>query len=85
MSPTSLKLTFEQLRRGATLDFDETMKMEFRIVRRILEGHDFYEGVRALIVDKDKSPRWSPAAVEAVSDEAIAAYFEPLVEELALA
>jgi enoyl-CoA hydratase/carnithine racemase len=84
MSPTSLKVTFEQLRRGATLDFDENMKMEFRIVRRIMEGRDFYEGVRAVIVDKDKAPRWSPASVEGVSDADVARYFAPLANELVL-
>jgi enoyl-CoA hydratase/carnithine racemase len=78
MSPTSLKLTFEQLRRGALLDFDECMKMEFRMVRRVMEGHDFYEGVRAAIIDKDKNPRWAPATVEGVSDADIARYFAPL-------
>lgn len=85
LSPTSLKLTFEQLRRGHSLDFDDAMKMEFRIVRRVMEGHDFYEGVRALIVDKDKTPRWSPASVEGVSDRDIEKYFKPLDgEELEL-
>ncbi len=84
MSPTSLKLTFEQLRRGNALDFDDNMKMEFRMVRRVMEGHDFFEGVRALIVDKDKTPRWSPASVEGVSGREIAKYFEPLSEELEL-
>lgn len=85
MSPTSLKLTFEQMRRGFSLDFDDNMKMEFRIVRRVMEGHDFFEGVRALIVDKDKNPRWSPVTIEGVSDAAIAKYFEPLgAEELEL-
>ncbi len=78
MSPTSLKLTFEQLRRGALLDFDEGMKMEFRMVRRVMEGRDFFEGVRAAIIDKDKNPRWSPATLEEVSDGDIARYFEPL-------
>ena len=38
------------------------MRAEFRIVSRIIEGHDFYEGVRAVIVDKDNAPRWQPAA-----------------------
>jgi enoyl-CoA hydratase/carnithine racemase len=80
MSPTSLKLTFEQMKRGALLDFDDAMKMEFRMVRRCMEGHDFYEGVRALIVDKDKTPRWSPAAVEGVSDADVARYFAPLAD-----
>ena len=84
MSPTSLKLTHEQLKRGATMDFDDAMKMEFRIVRRVIEGDDFYEGVRALIVDKDKSPRWSPPTLEEVGDAAIAAYFAPLKAELVL-
>lgn len=84
MSPTSLKLTFEQLRLGGLLDFDDVMRMEFRIVWRIMEGHDFYEGVRAQIVDKDRAPRWSPASVEGVSDADIAKYFEPLTEELIL-
>jgi enoyl-CoA hydratase len=78
MSPTSVKLTFEQLRRGALLDFDECMKMEFRMVRRVMEGHDFFEGVRATIIDKDKNPRWSPATLEGVRDAEIARYFEPL-------
>jgi enoyl-CoA hydratase/carnithine racemase len=85
MSPTSMKLTFEQMRRGASLDFDETMKMEFRMARRVMEGHDFFEGVRAVIIDKDKNPRWSPLTVEGVSHAAIARYFEPLgVEDLVL-
>jgi enoyl-CoA hydratase/carnithine racemase len=84
MSPTSLKLSFEQLRRGIELDFDDNMKMEFRIVRRVMEGHDFYEGVRALIIDKDRSPRWSPASVEGVDEADIARYFEPLAKELLL-
>ena len=78
MSPTSLKLTFEQLSRGALLNFDETMKMEFRIVRRVMEGLDFYEGVRAAIIDKDKAPRWNPASLDLVSDDDIGRYFDPL-------
>lgn len=84
MSPTALKLTFEQLRRGRALDFDDVMRMEFRIVRRVMEGRDFYEGVRALIVDKDKAPLWSPASIEGVSESEIAKYFEPLGDELEL-
>lgn len=78
MSPTSLKLTFDQLKRGALLDFDACMKMEFRMVRRVMEGHDFFEGVRAAIIDKDKNPKWSPAAVEGAGDGEIDRYFEPL-------
>ena len=77
-SPTSLRIAFEQMRRGSEIDFREAMRMEFRIVSRILDGKDFYEGVRAVLIDKDQSPQWDPAALDDVSDEVIAAYFEPL-------
>jgi hypothetical protein len=46
-----------------------------------MEAHDFFEGVRAQIVDKDRKPKWSPAAVDEVSDEAIESYFAPLGDE----
>ena len=78
MSPTSMAITFEQMKRGHQLDFDDNMKMEFRIARRILEGHDFFEGVRAQLVDKDRQPKWRPPTLGEVSDARIAAYFEPL-------
>ena len=81
MSPTSLKLTFEQMRRGRSLDIDDILRMEFRIVSRVMQGHDFFEGVRALIIDKDKAPVWSPASIEGVSDAEISKYFEPLQDD----
>lgn len=85
-SPTSVAIAFEQMRRGATLDFAEAMRTEFRVVSRIVAGHDFYEGVRAVVIDKDHAPSWRPATAEAVSDSAIAAYFAPLGDtELVLA
>ncbi len=80
MSPTSMKIAFEQLKRGHEMDFNDVMRMEYRIVRRVMEGHDFFEGVRATIIDKDKRPRWSPPTVDTVSDAAIAGYFAPLAE-----
>lgn len=83
-SPTSLKIAHTQLRSGRTLNFESCMRMEFRIASHILKGHDFYEGVRAVIVDKDNQPKWSPSSLEAVSDEAIHAYFAPLERDLAL-
>ena len=77
-SPTSLVLAFEQMRRGATLSFEEALRTEFRIVSRICRGHDFYEGVRAVIIDKDGAPRWQPASLADVTPAAIEAYFADL-------
>jgi enoyl-CoA hydratase len=77
-SPTSLKLTFRQMREGRSLDFDSCMRMEYRLTNRALEGHDFYEGVRVTLIDKGKRPNWVPPTLEAVSDAAIARYFAPL-------
>ena len=83
-SPTSLKLALAQVRRGAHWDFETCMRAEFRIVSRIIHGHDFYEGVRAVIVDKDNKPQWQPAALADVSDAEIERHFAPLTKELAL-
>jgi enoyl-CoA hydratase/carnithine racemase len=77
-SPTAAKLAFRQIREGKNLDFDDCMRMEFRMVSRVVEGHDFYEGVRATIIDKDQLPKWQPARLEDVSDKDIDAYFAPL-------
>jgi enoyl-CoA hydratase len=55
------------------------MRVEYRLTMRTLEGHDLYEGVRAAIIDKDQRPQWQPAAIEDVSDAAIARYFAPFV------
>ncbi|MEX0644091.1 MAG: enoyl-CoA hydratase/isomerase family protein [Parvularculaceae bacterium] len=81
MSPTSMKIAFEQLKRGHEMDFDHVMQMEFRIVRRVMEGHDFFEGVRAQIIDKDRNPKWKPGSLAGVSDAEIEKYFAPLGEE----
>jgi enoyl-CoA hydratase len=77
-SPTSLKVTFCQMREGAALDFESCQRMEFRIMARMMDGHDFYEGVRAALIDKDQSPRWHPSHLDMVSEDEIARYFAPL-------
>jgi enoyl-CoA hydratase len=77
-SPTSLKLALAQMRAGAKLSFEACMATEFRIVSRVIHGHDFYEGVRAVIVDKDNTPHWRPATLNEVSDAEIARHFAPL-------
>ena len=83
-SPTSLKIALAQMRRGPTLDFVECMRTEFRIVSRVMRGHDFYEGVRAVIIDKDEAPHWQPHALEEVSVEEIERCFAPAERELEL-
>ena len=79
-SPTSLKVTFAQLEKGATLDFDSAMIQEYRMSQAFMAGGDFYEGIRAVLVDKDNQPKWSPGDLAAVSAEAVEGYFRPLGE-----
>ncbi|XP_064289919.1 3-hydroxyisobutyryl-CoA hydrolase, mitochondrial isoform X2 [Passer domesticus] len=78
MSPTSLKLTLRQLREGASMSLQEVLRMEYRLSQACMKGHDFYEGVRAVLIDKDQSPKWKPAALEEVSDEFVDSCFKPL-------
>ncbi|MGY2052494.1 enoyl-CoA hydratase/isomerase family protein [Methylobacterium sp. JK268] len=80
-SPTSLLVAFAQMRRGGAMGFPEAMLTEYRIVSRILEGHDFYEGVRAVLIDKDGAPRWRPDRLDAVPPAAVEAHFAPLPDE----
>lgn len=87
MSPTSLKVTFQQVERGAHLTLQECLTMEHRIVKRIYKGHDFTEGVGAVLIKKHQKPVWKPASLSEVSDEHIDSYyFSPLdpAEELPL-
>lgn len=80
-SPASLKVTFRQLRDGRHLSFDDCMRMEFRMANRIVAGHDFYEGVRATIIEKDNDPKWRPPDLTHVPREEVDAYFAPLGEQ----
>ncbi len=77
-SPTSLNVAFRQITAGSTMSMDDCMRMEFRILNRMLHGRDFYEGIRAAIVDKGSTPVWTPATLEEVDPAAIDAYFAPL-------
>jgi len=76
-SPFATKVTLRQMRLGRILDFDDCMRAEYRLSQRFMAGPDFFEGVRAVIVDKDQSPRWQPASLDAVSDAAVEACFAP--------
>jgi len=74
-SPTSLKVTLHQLQLAKHRSLDEVIEMDFGIAHRMLENQDFYEGVRAAIIDKDKNPRWKPAKLSDVSDDDVNSYF----------
>ncbi|MBB4096631.1 enoyl-CoA hydratase/isomerase family protein [Sphingomonas kyeonggiensis] len=78
-SPQSMKISLRLVREGrARASFAEEMAQEFAIGARVAQSHDFIEGVRALIVDKDNAPQWNPATLEGVSEESIAQIFAPL-------
>lgn len=78
-SPTTCKVSLRLLAQGRDqTDFADEMRVEYRLGGRICQSHDFIEGVRALIVDKDNQPKWNPATPEGVSDAEIEALFAPL-------
>jgi len=82
-SPTSCAVTLEQLKRGAKMkDLAQCLQMEFRMARHFLTQPDFFEGVRANVIDKDRNPKWQPAP----SPDQVAEYFQklPADEELSL-
>jgi enoyl-CoA hydratase len=84
-SPTSLHVTFKALTAGSTQSMVECMKMEFRIVNRMLESHDLYEGIRSALIEKGSKPKWKPSRLEDVRTADVDAYFAPLPDgELAL-
>ena len=76
VSPTSVRVTFEQLRRGAQLSsLADALDMEFTLVQHFLRNSDFYSGVRAQLVDKDRTPVWQPALMEQVDEATVQSYF----------
>jgi 3-hydroxyisobutyryl-CoA hydrolase len=87
MSPTSLKVTYQQLINGSVSDFPSVFTMEHRMGYHFLEANDFYEGCRAILIDKDRNPKWKPSKLEDVSVDAVNKYFGPVhgVEDLILA
>ncbi|MDY1007512.1 MULTISPECIES: enoyl-CoA hydratase/isomerase family protein [unclassified Sphingomonas] len=80
-SPQTMKVSLRLLREGAAMaSFADEMKQEYAVGAHVVQRHDFIEGVRAVIVDKDNAPRWDPATPEAVSDHVIDQIFAPLPE-----
>jgi enoyl-CoA hydratase len=85
-SPLALKLTLAALRRARHVSLEECLNMEYRLTVRLYEHGEFPEGVRALLVDKDKAPKWNPARLEDVTPAMVEGFFAPLPvdEELGL-
>ena len=79
-SPTSLKITLHQLILGRGFNIEDALILEYRLTQHVMAGHDFYEGVRAVLVDKDQRPRWDPATITEVDDATVESYFAPLGE-----
>ena len=77
-SPLSLKITLRHIREAAALDLRETLHRDYRLACHFLEGADFYEGTRAVLIDKDGAPKWSSARLEDVTAAMVDAYFAPL-------
>jgi enoyl-CoA hydratase/carnithine racemase len=79
VSPSSAVATFEAVRRAKTLpDLESCLVYEYRFSYRCLEGEEFFEGIRAAVIDKDRKPKWNPPRIEDVRPERVSAAFAPL-------
>jgi enoyl-CoA hydratase len=75
-APLSLVVTHRHIRESRTRDLRQVLEMDFRLACRFLEDRDFYEGVRAVVIEKDNAPAWSPASVQQVTREMLERYFD---------
>ncbi|KAK7286715.1 hypothetical protein RJT34_21916 [Clitoria ternatea] len=83
-SPTSLKIFLRLIREGRLLGIGQCLICEYRIVCHILRGHyskDFFEGCRAILIDKDRNPKWKPSKLEQVSDSDVDSYFSKVEDD----
>ncbi|OQW71355.1 MAG: enoyl-CoA hydratase [Proteobacteria bacterium ST_bin13] len=81
-SPQTMKVSLRLLHEGALMhDFADEMRQEYAVGAHVVQRHDFLEGVRAVIIDKDNAPRWDPATPEGVTDHVIDQIFAPLSED----
>jgi enoyl-CoA hydratase len=81
-SPFSLKIAFAQVHKAQGLSLADCLRMDFNLARHFMTDYDFYEGVRALLIDKDKNPQWNPARLDLVMESKIISYFNPSVRQL---
>jgi Enoyl-CoA hydratase/isomerase len=89
MSPTSLKVTLEGLRRGGdpttTPSITNDLQMEFRMSQAFMRSDsDFYEGIRAVLIDKDHNPKWNPNHISKMPVDDVTSYFAPIAHEWAM-
>jgi enoyl-CoA hydratase/carnithine racemase len=77
-SPTSLKVAFAHINRARGMPLADILQTEFRLSQHFINGNDFFEGVRAHLIDKDKEPSWRPAELALVPAEAVEAFFAPI-------
>jgi enoyl-CoA hydratase len=76
-SPTSLKVTLRNVRAAVSFKrMEESFRQDFRIALAAIAGHDFIEGIRATIVDKDRNPKWQPDRLEEVTPGFVDRYFQ---------
>jgi len=83
-SPTSLKVTLRALQSAVDLDFDQCIEVEYDLCRHFLNNHDFFEGIRALIIDKDHHPVWQPNSLADISSREVKKYFQPIKDDFSL-
>lgn len=84
-SPTSVRITYEALKRSRGETLDQVLRREFRMSQACMAGHDFFEGIRAQLIDKDRNPQWSPATLAEVDDALVERHFQPAIQgELSL-
>ena len=80
-SPTSMGVTTRQLDISRSLNLKDCLSMEFRICQAMMDRHDFYEGVRANLVDKDRDPKWKPITIDLLEEKLIDDHFKKLEDK----
>lgn len=81
-SPTCLKVALKELISGKKIHFDDALQMEYRLGQNFLLSHDFYAGIRAVVIDKNQKPNWQPDNLAGVSSDMVNAYFQATGHEL---
>ncbi|PPR09139.1 MAG: Short-chain-enoyl-CoA hydratase [Alphaproteobacteria bacterium MarineAlpha11_Bin1] len=81
MSPTSLKVTARQITENSEISLRDALVLEYRLVSQVLMRHDFYEGIRAALIDKDRKPQWTPGALAEVTTNYIDEHFGSLGDQ----